>query len=403
MGHMNRVIKNETEYSEALAEVERLVEHDPAPGTTDGDRLELLTLLIENYESKRFPRRALNPIEAIRFRMEQQGLGQRDLVPLIGSRRRVSEVLSGRRPLTLSMIRALHRNLQIPADSLLGEHPADVLDGTEIEWDRFPVKEIVARGWVDGVSRSDRYEPEDVMRRFVKPVGMKLAIPALYKRTKVRAGRSVDRHALAAWTVRIAIRARNKRLSTRYKLGLVTDRFMREVAQLSWSAKGPVLADEFLARHGIALIIEPHLSRTRLDGAVVLIAVDLPVIGLTVRYDRLDNFWHSLMHELAHLALHLKAPGDGFYDDLDTEDEDIAEKQADELARDVLVPRDMWQQSPARSLPSPEAAAHLADQLRIHPAIVAGRMQYESKNYRILRGLLGNGEVQKLFDDVVWP
>lgn len=403
MGQMNKVIKNEPEYAEALAEVERLVERDPAPGTTAGDRLELLTLLVENYESKRFPRRAADPIGAIRFRMEQQGLSQRDLVPLIGSRSRVSEVLSGRRPLTLSMIRALHRNLQIPADSLLGEHSADVLEGTDIEWNRFPVKEIVARGWVEGVARSDRYEPEDVMRRFVKPVGMKLAIPALYKRTKVRAGRSVDRHALAAWTIRIAIRAKDKRLPIPYRPGLVTDKFMREVAQLSWSAKGPLLADEFLTRHGIALIIEPHLSRTRLDGAAVLISVDRPVIGLTVRYDRLDNFWHSLMHELAHLALHLKTPGDGFYDDLDTEGEDLAEKQADELAREVLVPRDMWQLSPARTLPSPEAAAHLADQLRVHPAIVAGRMQYESKNYRILRALLGSGEVQKLFDDVIWP
>lgn len=400
---MNKVIKNEPEYTEALAEVERLVERDPAPGTTAGDRLELLTLLIESYESKRFPRRAVDPIEAIRFRMEQQGLSPRDLVPLIGSRSRVSEVLSKRRPLTLSMIRALHRNLQIPADSLLGEDFADVLEATEIAWDRFPVKEIVARGWVDGVVRSDRYEAEDVMRRFVKPVGMKLAIPALYKRAKVRAGRSVDRHALAAWTIRIAIRARDKRLSTPYKPGFVTDSFMREVAQLSWSAKGPLLADEFLTRHGVAMIIEPHLSRTRLDGAAILIATDRPVIGLTLRYDRLDSFWHSLMHELAHLALHLKTPGDGFYDDLDTEGEDIAEQQADELAREALIPRDVWLRSPARTLPSPEAAAHLADQLRIHPAIVAGRLQYESKNYRILRALLGSGEVQKLFDDVVWP
>ena len=401
---MNKVIKSEAECAEALGEVERLVERDPAPGTPAGDRLELLALLIENYESKHFPRRTIDPIEAIRFRMEQQGLSQRDLVPLIGSRSRVSEVLSGRRPLTLSMIRALHRNLQIPAESLLGERQSiDVLDDTDVEWARFPVKEIVARGWVAGVSRSDRYEPEDVMRRFVEPIGTKAMLPALYKSTKIRLGRSVDRHALAAWTIRIAIRAGETHVSTPYKAGLVTDKFMREIAQLSWSARGPLLADEFLKRLGIALIIEPHLSRTRLDGAAVLIAADRPVIGLTLRYDRLDSFWLSLMHELAHLALHLKAPGDGFYDDLDTEDEDIAERQADELAREALVPRAMWQDSPARTLPSPEAAIHLADQLRIHPAIVAGRMQYEAKNYRVLRSLLGRGEVRKLFDDIVWP
>lgn len=400
---MNKVIKNEIEYNEALAEVERLADGDPSPGTAGGDRLELLSLLIENYESKRLPRRAIAPVEAIRFRMEQQGLSQRDLIPYIGSRSRVSEVLSGRRPLTLSMIRALYRNLQIPAESLLGEHSADVFDGTDVEWDKFPVKEIVARGWVEGVDRSDRYDSEDVMRRFFKPVGMNVAMPALYKRTKVRAGRSVDRHALAAWTLRIAIRAKGTRLAGPYKPGFVTDRFMREVAQLSWSAKGPVLAEEFLSRYGIALIIEPHLSHTRLDGAAILIASDRPVIGLTIRYDRLDNFWYALIHELAHVKLHLKVPGDGFYDDLDTEDEDSAEKEADELAREVLVPHDMWQQSPARNLPSPEAAEHLAEQLRIHPAIVAGRMRYESKNFRILPNLLGSGKVRNLFEDVVWP
>jgi HTH-type transcriptional regulator/antitoxin HigA len=400
---MPRLIKNETEYTEALAEAEGLVARDPAPGTPAADRLELLTLLIESYESKRVPRRVLDPVEAIRFRMEQQGLSQRDLVPIIGSRSRVSEVLSGRRPLTLSMIRALHRNLQIPADSLLGEYPADILDASDIDWTRFPIKEIVARGWVEGVSRSDRYEPEDVMRRFVKSIDMKLAVAALYKRTKVRAGRTADRHSLAAWTIRIALRAGKRRFAASYKPGLVTDKFMREVVQLSWSARGPLLAEEFLERYGIALIVEPHLARTKLDGAAILIAADRPVIGLTIRYDRLDNFWHSLVHELAHLALHLRKPGDGFYDDLDTEDEDVAEKEADELAREILVPRDVWQRSPARNLPSPEAAMHLAEQLRIHPAIVAGRMQYESKNYRVLRTLLGSGEVRKLFSGVVWP
>jgi HTH-type transcriptional regulator/antitoxin HigA len=400
---MNKVIKNETEYAEVLTEVERLVERDPALGTPDADRLELLAVLIENYEAKRFPRRAMDPIDAIRFRMEQQGLSQRELIPFIGSRSRVSEVLSRTRPLTLSMIRALHRNLNIPAESLLGEHSTEVLDATDVEWDKFPVSEIVARGWVEGVDKSDRYEAEDVMRRFCKPIGMKFAIPALYKRTKVRAGRSVDRHALGAWTLRIAIRANSKPLSGRYKRGVVTDRFMRELAQLSWSTRGPLLAEEFLGRHGIALIVEPHLSRTRLDGAAILITGDRPVIGLTIRYDRIDNFWHSLMHELAHVGLHLKIPGQGFYDDLDTADEDAAEKEADELARDALVPRDAWERSPARNLPSPEAAVHLAEQLRIHPAIVAGRMRYESKNYRILPNLLGGGEVQKLFVDVVWP
>ena len=90
---MTKVIKSSTDYEDALREVDRLVERDPAPGTPDADRLELLALLIQGYESKRVSARPPDPLEAIRFRMEQQGLTQRDLVPFIGSRSKVSEVL----------------------------------------------------------------------------------------------------------------------------------------------------------------------------------------------------------------------------------------------------------------------------------------------------------------------
>ena len=401
---MTRVIKNAADYEETLGEVERLIERDSAPGTPDAERLELLTLLIHNYEARLVQVRPPNPVEAIRFRMEQQGLTQRDLVPFIGSRSKVSEVLSGKRPLTLSMIRALHRGLGIPAESLLQEQSTDALDPGDIDWNRFPVREIVGRGWVEGLSTVEPYEPEDIMRRFMGPLGPQFVFPALYKKTSIRAGRALDKHALAAWTLRIVIRARTKPAHTRYKTGTVTDAFMHEVAQLSWSARGPLLAQEFLERHGVAVIVEPHLSRTRLDGAAILPEVDRPVIGLTIRHDRLDNFWHCLMHELAHLALHLRSVGQGFYDDLDTDDlEDVREKEADNMAREALVPASAWNRSPARALRSSEAAQHLAEKLRIHPAIVAGRMRYEAKNYRILTQLIGGGEVRKIFSDITWP
>ena len=80
---------------------------------------------------------------------------------------------------------------------------------------------------------------------------------------------------------------------------------MREVAQLSVYEDGPRRAQERLAAHGIALVIERHLPRTHLDGAALCLLDGRPVIGLTLRYDRIDNFWFSLMHELAHVSLHL--------------------------------------------------------------------------------------------------
>lgn len=89
------------------------------PGTTAADELEILTLLIEHYEAKHYPMPPSDPVEAIKFRMEQQGLTNKDLEPYIGSRGRVSEILNGKRKLSLPMIKRLHQGLHIPYDCLL--------------------------------------------------------------------------------------------------------------------------------------------------------------------------------------------------------------------------------------------------------------------------------------------
>lgn len=113
-----KVIKTEAEYESALARIEKLM--DAQRNTAQGDEMELLSLLVHDYEQRVFPIDKPDPIAAIRFRMEQQGLRPRDLVPLLGSRSRVFEVLSGRRNLSLKMIRSLVSRLGIPAEVLLG-------------------------------------------------------------------------------------------------------------------------------------------------------------------------------------------------------------------------------------------------------------------------------------------
>lgn len=116
---MVKMIKTQIEYEEALNEVESLIDLDPVPGTNEGDQLELLSFLISKYEKDRFSLEYPDPIEAIKFRMEQQNLSPRDLIPYLGSRSKVSEVLNRRRPLSLTMIRALNGGLGIPANVLL--------------------------------------------------------------------------------------------------------------------------------------------------------------------------------------------------------------------------------------------------------------------------------------------
>lgn len=115
-----RPIRNSKDYKAALRELSVLFDQEPAPGSEEGDRFDILTTLVEAYEARRFPIAAPTPIEAIRFRMEQGGLKVKDLVPSIGNPNRVYEVLNGKRDLSITMVRNLHRNLGIPADSLIG-------------------------------------------------------------------------------------------------------------------------------------------------------------------------------------------------------------------------------------------------------------------------------------------
>jgi HTH-type transcriptional regulator/antitoxin HigA len=116
-----RPIRTEADYRAVLADIAVLMEADPAPGTPKGDRLDILATLVQAYEARHFPIDAPDPVEAIKFRMEQSGLTVKDLEPIIGRPNRVYEVLSRKRPLTLAMIRRLHRSLGIPAEVLIAE------------------------------------------------------------------------------------------------------------------------------------------------------------------------------------------------------------------------------------------------------------------------------------------
>lgn len=112
-----RPVKTIAAYKAALREISRLLDGDP--GSAAAERLEILSILVEDYEEAHHPVDPPDPIEAIRFRMEQQGLSRRDLEPFIGSRARVSEVLNRKRPLSVEMIRRLHAGLGIPAEILI--------------------------------------------------------------------------------------------------------------------------------------------------------------------------------------------------------------------------------------------------------------------------------------------
>ncbi|HSV60365.1 MAG TPA: transcriptional regulator [Variovorax sp.] len=113
-------IRTVKDYKAALKQISALMPSDPALGTPEGDRLDVLATLVQAYEARHYPIDLPDPIEAIKFRMEQDGLGVSDMVPYIGPTNRVYEVLNRKRPLTLHMIRRLAKGLHIPADVLIG-------------------------------------------------------------------------------------------------------------------------------------------------------------------------------------------------------------------------------------------------------------------------------------------
>ena len=403
-----RPIRTEGDYEAALA---RLSEIFQAPiGTPEGDERDIWADLIERYENIHHPIDAPTPIGAIEFMMDQRNLTQRDLVPFIGSASKVSEVLSGKRDITMAMARALHKHLGIPAEVLLQDPSVSFdEDALNLEWERFPLKPIAEwLGVESGRHLKDR--AEEIVRALMDRAGgpQVAAIARFRKNDMRRINAKTDDYALFAWCWEVMAQANESPPSAEYHAGSVTPEFLREVAKMSRGTDGPRLARDVLAELGVALQVVSHLPRTYLDGAAMWVDGGHPVIGVTLRYDRIDNFWFTLLHELAHLGRHLD--GDEatvFYDDLSlrgprtetTAVEDV-EIEADMLAEDALVPpSDDWEMSLFHEVLSPMEVMELAQKYEVHPAVIAGRVRYEQRNYRLLSQFVGSGEVRKQFEE----
>ena len=397
-----RAIRSEADYEAAIARIDDLM--DAQSGTPEGEELDVLTDLVELYEAKHVPMGFPSPLGAIRFRMEQSGLSPRDLVSFMGSRAKVSEVLSGKRPLTMQMARALHANLGVPADVLLQQPGGELhsaLEGTD--WRRFPLAEMAKRGWIEK-RRNFASHAEEIMRDLIRRAGGEYVLPAFFRKNdQARVSAKTDPYSLKAWCWEVLARANAHRLLVGFKPDTVDLSFLRKVAMLSWSQDGPRLAQEFLANHGIHLVCLEHLPRTHLDGAALQLADGTPVIGLTLRYDRLDNFWFCLLHELAHIGRHMSATSnEAFVDDLSLRAVQGArrvprETEADEWAEHGLIPEDIWNTSKVKDNSTPLAVMELAQRLGIHPAIIAGRIRYETRNFRLLSHFVGTGMLRKQF------
>jgi HTH-type transcriptional regulator/antitoxin HigA len=374
------------------------------------DRLELLTVLLKDYEARTFTEAWCDPIDAIEHRMIEQGLRRKDLAVFLGGKNRVTEILARKRSLTIDMIRSLHEGLDIPLSSLVARTKPpprssnDAFDADDhFEWNEFPIAEMQKRGWFDELPPGEGQRPEMLVRRFLAEIGEKsVAVPALFRRTFRGPGSAnTSRYALIAWTGRLLIRARTLEAHVpKYVPGSLSVAALRELAQLSIREDGPLEAQRYLREHGVFLLIEPALKSTLVDGAALLSGTGRPIVGMTLRFDRIDYFWFTLFHELVHVIEHLTGTSEAFIDRTEESGEqDSVEGEADLMARDLLIPRSQWNASVVAGNPTKEGIVVFANRINVHPAVVAGRVRFETKRYDRFGELLGQGRVRNLFNE----
>jgi HTH-type transcriptional regulator / antitoxin HigA len=390
-----KAIRSDADLAAALARIDVLMDADA--GTPEGEELDVLTDLVGLYESRSLSFPYPTPVGAIKFRMEQGELAVRDLIPLIGSRSKVSEVLAGKRDITMPMARALHEHLGIPASVLLqrSDEIAAEDDSSKISWDRFPIAALIDAGWIRREGRKSD-TPEALLAPLAESGGGLKACNALFRKTRShRANAKTDTYALIAWSWHVRAQASAMKLEGNYREGSITLEFLRELSKLSRAEDGPVRAQKSLSKHGIALVVAKHLPRTYLDGAALKRDDGCPIVAVTLRFDRIDHFWFCLFHELAHVAMHFGDGSESFFDDLSLEASDDREKEADAYAGNGLIPDGAWKDFYARGDFSPLSVINFADTLSIHPAIVAGRVRFKEQNFRLLSQFVGSGHVRK--------
>lgn len=398
-----KIIKSEEDYAAAMARLSALMSLDLKPNSKEENELELLVLVIQDFERQTVPQVRADPIESILFRMDQMKLSRKDLIPLIGSISKVSEVLSRKRPLSLPMIRRLNKALGIPADILIEDIGTDKLlvdQEPEMDFTRFPLKEMQERGCF-GDFKGTVYElkeyAEDLMRKLMQELKADQVSPAFLRAPMSQRGdKLTDDKALLAWCMCVLRQVRGANAAREYKHGTITSVWLRELVKLSTFDEGPKLAREYLARHGITLVIEKQFKRTFLDGAAMMVN-DRPIVALTLRHDRFDNFWFALLHELAHVALHLSPTSPVFIDDLDRSTEQSVEAEADAMATEALIPDASWRDAKLRTTLQSEDVINFAEEVGVHPAIVAGRLRHEKNNFRLFANLIGKkGQVSQM-------
>lgn len=336
-----------------------------------------------------------------------QGLSQRELADLLGMKEQQIQRYEQDRYFSANLTRcaevaaALGVNLdaqfQVRQLSLLDQLPEQ--DRIGFDTAKLPVRTMLKRGWLhqfELAHPSEAFRSDyELAATFIQEATRGRSASALHKQN-IRSGSTQDPYALAAWKARILWKARELNIHPSESRNIDIS-VVKTLIELSGQDDGPQQAVALLREQGIALVFEEHLPQTHLDGAALLLDNNVPVIGMTMRYNRLDNFWFVLLHECAHILLHReKGLKDGFFDDERAPALEDVEKEADSYALNAAIPNEVWKRSLVRFTSSREQVIQFAKKNRVGVAVVAGRIHRERNDYSLFSDLVGQGEPKKL-------
>ena len=270
------------------------------------------------------------------------------------------------------------------------------------DWTKFPIEEAFERGWI---ATSENKSKIDAFKEWFNDAKCSYGTSAFHRR-QISEDENTNKEAILTWEARV-LQLAEVELK---KLSIVDfeldERWLTDLVRLSTREDGPILTKKALREQGILLIIEKYLSKTHLDGAAMLSHEGVPIVALTIRGDRLDYFWFTLLHELGHVYCHLYGSSNfSFFDQRSSNDDEDSsqflgnelEVQANEFASKKLVDPKTWDTCLSRFSATEDSVIADANRLKIHPSIIAGRIRHERKDYSILSSLIGQGKLHKLF------
>lgn len=311
---------------------------------------------------------------------------------------RLSSFAQGLRRLDARQLARLEADHDVAAGVTPGREDSEIEELLrQVPVSAFPLDAARKRGWLPQRRQRSGDRVYDDLAAFFRQHTKPSTLSAFMRQPRSLESEKAQRQYASTlmWLAKVLYQVKERPPKAAYVPGSCTLDFMGSLAKLSVTKAGPRVALDRLWSNGIAVVIEEQLPYSKIDGAIALSENSVPVIGLSLRYDRIDNFWFTLMHELGHLMLHIDSGADQFVDDLDETTTDVREREANRIAGEALIPRSIWNRSEARRNPSNVTIRRLANEIGVHPAIIAGRVQRELDNYKLFRDIVDAGSVRE--------